>query len=363
MRRHTKQVQCGNVAIGGGAPVSIQSMTNTDTRNVKATVDQIKRLAEAGCQIVRCAIPDVEAAAAFGQIKKLSDLPLVADIHFDYRLALSAIENGADKVRINPGNIGSPERVRAVFAAAKERGIPVRIAVNSGSLETELLVKYGGVTAEALAESALNAIRQVEETGFENIVVSIKASNAKLNFDAHNCIAEQMQYPLHIGITESGTITSGKVKSAVGIGALLLAGIGDTIRVSLTGDPVEEVLFAKEILQAAGLRKKRIDLISCPTCGRTRVDLQEITAQVEERILALEPRWEAEDKPPITVAVMGCEVNGPGEAREADVGIAFGKDRCLLFQKGEIVGRYSPGEVTEALFRLLDDMKRKRSDY
>lgn len=357
MRRSTKQVHCGNVPIGGGAPVSIQSMTNTDTRNVKATVEQIKRLAEAGCQIVRCAIPDSEAAAAFGQIRKLTDLPLVADIHFDYRLALSAIENGADKVRINPGNIGSSERVRAVFAAAKERGIPVRIGVNSGSLEAELLAKYGGVTAEALAESAMHAIRQVEETGFDNIVVSIKASNAKLNFDAHQCIAEQMQYPLHIGITESGTITSGKVKSAVGIGALLLAGIGDTMRVSLTGDPVEEVHFAKEILQAAGLRKKWIDLISCPTCGRTRVDLQEITARVEEQITALEPRWEAEDRTPITVAVMGCEVNGPGEAREADVGIAFGKDRCLLFQKGEIVGRYSPGEVTEALFRLLDDMK------
>ena len=349
----TRRVWCGGVAIGGGAPVSIQSMTNTDTRDVAATVAQIRRLAEAGCEIVRCAVPDAEAATAFGQIRRQVDLPLVADIHFDYRLALSAIGNGADKVRINPGNIGSEKRVRAVLAAAKARGIPVRIGVNSGSLEQSLLMKYGGVTAEALAESALLAVRRAEETGFEDIVVSLKASDAKLNFDAHRRIAEWTDHPLHIGITESGTVQSGKVKSAVGIGALLLAGIGDTMRVSLTGDPVEEVLFAKEILKAAGLRKSGIELVSCPTCGRTRVDLAAIANQVEEKIRAMEADWKAEGRPPITVAVMGCEVNGPGEARNADLGIAFGSGRCLLFEKGEIVDRLPPEEAAEALFRRL----------
>lgn len=356
MKRNSKQVLCGNVAIGGGAPVSIQSMTNTDTRDVKATVEQIARLKDAGCEIVRCAVPDMEAAAALGQIKKAVDLPLVADIHFDYRLALSAIENGADKVRINPGNIGSPERVRAVLAAARERQIPIRVGVNSGSLEKELLEKYGGVTAEALTESALNTISQIEEMNFTDLVVSLKSSDVSLNYKAHMIIADKMNYPLHIGITESGTINSGKVKSAVGIGSLLLNGIGDTVRVSLTGDPVEEVRFAKEILKASGVRKSGINIISCPTCGRTRVDLVRITGEIEEMIRPLEEYWERKEMRPVTLAIMGCEVNGPGEAKEADIGVACGNDRGLIFRKGKVVHNCPSSEISGSLLKLLTEI-------
>lgn len=361
------------MAIGGGAPITIQSMTNTDTRNTKATADQIRRLAEAGCDLVRLAIPDLEAAQAFGAIKKelsgksktQGGIPMIADIHFDYRLALAAIEQGADKVRINPGNIGSRERVYAVLDSAKIHGIPVRIGVNSGSLSKEIIEKYGGVTAEALAESAMSMIRMVEDSGFDQIVVSLKASDAALNFQAHQIVAEQMDYPLHIGITESGTVSSGKVKSAAGIGALLLSGIGDTMRVSLTGDPREEVLFAKEILKALGMRKSGVNLISCPTCGRTQVNLAVIADQVEKRLVPLEKEMEALGLPALTVAVMGCEVNGPGEARHADLGIACGKGRGALIRKGEVICTVEESQLADALItelkRQIGEMKEGKS--
>lgn len=352
-RRISRQTMVGGVPVGGGAPVSIQSMTNTDTRDVKATLEQIARLADAGCQIIRLAVPDMEAAEAFGEIKKASGLPMVADIHFDYRLAIAAIENGADKVRINPGNIGSRDRVQAVLAKAKERGIPIRVGVNSGSLEKELVQKYGGVTAEALCESALNTVHFVEEMDFDNIVVSLKASDVALNDEAHKLIAERMDYPLHIGITESGTAQSGKVKSAIGIGSLLLSGIGDTMRVSLTGDPLNEIVFAKEILRAVGLRKTGVNLISCPTCGRTRVDLAAITSQVEEAIPALERQMEERGLPGITVAVMGCEVNGPGEAKEADFGVACGKGKGALIRKGEVVRTIAEERICQELMAYV----------
>ncbi len=350
----TRQVRVGDVLIGGGAPVSIQSMTNTDTRDVKATVEQIARLADAGCEIVRCAVPDMEAATAIGSIKKVIKIPLVADIHFDYRLALRAIEEGVDKVRLNPGNIGGPEKIRAVLEAAKERNVPIRVGVNSGSLEKRLLEKYGGVTAAALAESAETMVQALRDMDFNDIVVSLKASDVKLNYDAHLIAAEKLTTPLHIGITESGTVTTGKMKSAAGIGALLLAGIGDTMRVSLTGDPVEEVLFAKELLQAVGLRKSGIDLISCPTCGRTRVDLVRMADQVEERLRPYQEKWVREGRRPIKIAVMGCEVNGPGEAAEADIGVAFGKGRGMLFRKGEPIGTWPADECIDMLFSLID---------
>lgn len=358
-RMKTKRIMCGEVPIGGGSPITIQSMTNTDTRNVKATVEQIAKLEDSGCQIVRCAVPDMEAAAALGKIKKAVNLPIVADIHFDYRLALAAIDNGADKVRINPGNIGGTDRLEAVLTAAKKRQIPIRIGVNSGSLEKSMLNKYGGVTPQALAESALSMVKQVEQMDFENIVVSLKSSDVNLNYEAHQLIKSQLAYPLHIGITESGTINTGKVKSAIGVGVLLLNGIGDTIRVSLTGDPVEEVLFAKEILKSIGIRKSGIDLISCPTCGRTRVDLVGITQEIEERIKPLGAIWEKEGRRPITLAVMGCEVNGPGEAKEADIGIAFGDGKGLIFQKGKVAQSCKTEEITGVLFRLMDEMSKE----
>ena len=350
----TRQVRVGDVLIGSGAPVSIQSMTNTDTRDVKATVEQIARLADAGCEIVRCAVPDMEATEALKKIKTATRLPLVADIHFDYRLALAAMENGADKIRLNPGNIGGPEKVQVVLKASKERGIPIRVGVNAGSLEKGLREKHGGVTAEALAESAVSMVRLIEAMDFNDIVVSLKASDVKLNYDAHCIIAKELDYPLHIGITESGTIRSGKIKSAVGIGALLLAGIGDTMRVSLTGDPVEEVRFAKELLHAVGLRKSGIELISCPTCGRTRVDLVKLVEQVEERLAPYQERWAKEDRKPIKIAVMGCEVNGPGEASDADMGIAFGGGRSALFRKGELIGTYPAEASLNLLFDMID---------
>ena len=337
MSRVSKKVMVGDIAMGGGAPVSIQSMTNTDTRNVEATVEQIAKLTDAGCQIVRLAIPDMEAADAFGRIKKLVRVPLVADIHFDYRLAIEAMRQGADKVRINPGNIGSEDRVKAVLNEAKARQIPIRVGVNSGSLEKNLVEKYGGVTAEALAESAINMVRYVESLDFSDIVVSLKSSDVALNDKAYRIVADQLEYPLHVGITEAGTVGRGKVKSAIGIGSLLLSGIGDTIRVSLTGDPVNEVVFAKEILSAIGLRDSGINLVSCPTCGRTRVDLEKITSQIERELAPIERYMEEHNVPRMTVAVMGCAVNGPGEAREADLGVAGGDGKGVLIEKGEII--------------------------
>lgn len=353
----SRQVSCGGVYIGGGAPISIQSMTNTDTRNVPDTVRQIERLMDAGCDIVRCAIPDMEAADAFGEIKKLAKVPLVADIHFDYRLAVAAIKNGADKVRINPGNIGSKDRVKAVVDAAKERQIPIRIGVNSGSLEKEILEKYQGVTAEGLAESSLKNIKLIEDMDFSDIVLSLKSSDVRLNYQAHKLVFEKMNYPLHIGITEAGTIESGKAKSAIGIGSLLLSGIGDTIRVSLTGDPVNEVFFAAEILKALDLKRSSIQFISCPTCGRCGVDLAKITAEVETALKPVEDRMRQNNIPSFSVAVMGCEVNGPGEAREADFGVACGKGKGLIFKNGEIVKTVPEEDIAKELILYIKQEK------
>ncbi len=353
MQRVTKKIMCGDVPIGGGYPVTIQSMTNTDTRDIKSTVEQIERLEDAGCEIVRCAVIDKEAAIALGEIKKRIKLPLVADIHFDYRLAIAAIENGADKIRINPGNIGSIERVKAVLDTASKHRIPIRIGVNSGSLEKEILSRHGRVTAQALAESALKAVEEVEKLGYNEIVVSLKASDIKMNYDAYKIVAEKLNYPIHIGITESGTIKSGRMKSAIGIGALLLEGIGDTMRVSLTGDPVEEVGLAKEILDAVGIRKRAFNFISCPTCGRTRVDLINITDEIEDRLKPLQQRWEKEKLKPITVAIMGCEVNGPGEAKEADLGVAFGTNKGLIFEKGNVIKSCPPSEIVNEVIKLI----------
>lgn len=353
----SRQVSCGGVLIGGGAPISVQSMTNTDTRNVEETVRQIERLTEAGCDIVRCAIPDMEAAEAFGKIKKLVKVPLVADIHFDYRLAVAAIKNGADKVRINPGNIGSADRVKAVVDAAKERGIPIRIGVNSGSLEKEILEKYRGVTAEGLAESALKNIELIDNMGFSDIVLSLKSSDVRLNYRAHKLVFQKTDHPLHIGITEAGTVESGKAKSAIGIGALLLEGIGDTIRVSLTGDPVNEVIFASEILKALDLKKSTIRFISCPTCGRCGVDLAKITSDVETALKPVEDSMKRSGVPSFSVAVMGCEVNGPGEAREADFGVACGKGKGLIFNNGEIVKTVREEDIAKELILYIKQEK------
>lgn len=349
----SRQVSCGDVLIGGGAPISIQSMTNTDTRNAEATVRQIETLTESGCDIVRCAIPDMEAAEAFGRIKKLVKVPLVADIHFDYRLAVAAIHNGADKVRINPGNIGSHDRVKAVVDAAKERQIPIRIGVNSGSLEKEILEKYRGVTPVGLAESALRNIRLIEDMGYDRLVLSLKASDVKLNYEAHKLIFKKTEHPLHIGITEAGTIESGKVKSAVGIGALLLEGIGDTIRVSLTGDPVNEVRFAAEILKSLDLRKNSIRFVSCPTCGRCSVDLLKIATEVELALKPVEAGMKKNNIPSFSVAVMGCEVNGPGEAKGSDYGVACGKSKGLIFKNGEIVKTVPEEDIAKELILYI----------
>lgn len=357
----SRQVSCGSVLIGGGAPISIQSMTNTDTRNIAQTVSQIIRLTDAGCDIVRCAIPDMEAAEAFGEIKKQVKVPLVADIHFDYRLAIAAIKNGADKVRINPGNIGSRDNVKAVVNAAKERNIPIRIGVNSGSLEKDILEKYKGVTAEGLSESALRNIELIEDMGFSDIVLSLKSSDVKLNYKAHKLIFEKTAYPLHIGITEAGTVESGKAKSAIGIGALLLSGIGDTIRVSLTGDPVNEVLFASEILKALDLKKSSIQFISCPTCGRCGVDLAKIAAEVETALKPVEAHMNKHNLPSFSVAVMGCAVNGPGEAREADFGVACGKGKGLIFQNGEIIKTVPEKDIAKELILYITQQKIKLS--
>ena len=344
-RNQTKQVSVGNVKIGGGNPVAIQSMTNTKTEDVNGTVDQILRLEAAGCEIIRCAVPTMEAAEALREIKKRIHIPLVADIHFDFRLAIAAIENGADKIRINPGNIGSAERVKAVVDRAKERQIPIRVGVNSGSLEKHLLEKYGGVTAEGIVESAMDKVHMIEEMGYDNLVVSIKSSDVLMCVKAHELIAKECIYPLHVGITESGTVYSGNVKSSVGLGIILHEGIGDTIRVSLTGDPVEEIRTAKLILKTLGLRKGGIEVVSCPTCGRTKIDLIGLAEQVEKMV---------EDIPlDIKVAVMGCAVNGPGEAKEADIGIAGGIGEGLLIKKGQIVKKVKEEELLSTLRQEL----------
>ena len=354
-RNETRQVRCGDVLIGGGAPVSIQSMTNVDSRDEHALTEQIARLADAGCQIVRISVPDAEAAEVFGSVKrKFQRLPLVADIHFDYRMAIEAIRQGADKIRINPGNIGGPERVREVVRAAKEREIPIRVGVNSGSLEKPILTKYGSVTAAALAESALYNLAMIEDLGYDRLVVSLKASDVTLNYEAHKLLAAQTDVPVHIGITEAGTPKRGKLKSAIGIGSLLLCGIGDTMRVSLTADPVEEVLFAKEILRTLGMRTSSIDLVSCPTCGRTKINLEALANEVEAKLAPLEVALLAKGYPSIKVAVMGCAVNGPGEAREADFGVAGGDGQGLLFANGEIVRSAVPEDkLAEELLALI----------
>lgn len=354
-KNETRQVRCGDVLIGGGAPVSIQSMTNVDSRDEHALTEQIARLADAGCQIVRISVPDAEAAEVFGSVKrKFQRLPLVADIHFDYRMAIEAIRQGADKIRINPGNIGGPERVREVVQAAKEREIPIRVGVNSGSLEKPILTKYGGVTAAALAESALYNLEMIEDLGYDRLVVSLKASDVTLNYEAHKLLAAQTDVPVHIGITEAGTPKRGKLKSAIGIGSLLLCGIGDTMRVSLTADPVEEVLFAKEILRTLGMRTSSIDLVSCPTCGRTKINLEALANEVEAKLAPLEDALLAKGYPSIKVAVMGCAVNGPGEAREADFGVAGGDGQGLLFANGEIVRSAVPEDkLAEELLALI----------
>ena len=342
MREHTKVIKIGGRIIGGGNPILIQSMTNTKTENVQATVAQIQALTAAGCDIIRCAVPTMEAAEALTEIKKQITIPLVADIHFDYKLALAAIKHGADKIRINPGNIGSRERVQAVVDAAKERSIPIRVGVNSGSLEKELVEKYHGVTAEGIVESALDKVHLIEDMGYDNLVISIKSSDVMMCARAHELIAAKTDYPLHVGITESGTLYSGNIKSAVGLGIILYQGIGDTIRVSLTGDPLEEIRSAKHILKTLGLRKGGIEVVSCPTCGRTQIDLIGLANQVERMV---------EDIPldDIKVAVMGCVVNGPGEAKEADIGIAGGKGTGMLIKKGEIVQRMPESELLGAL--------------
>ena len=330
MRNNTRTIKIGDRIIGGGNPILIQSMTNTKTENIKETVEQINRLTAAGCEIIRCTVPTIEAAEALTEIKKQITIPLVADIHFDYRMAIAAIEHGADKIRINPGNIGGKDRVKAVVDAAKERKIPIRVGVNSGSLEKELLEKHGGVTAEGLVESALDKVHMIEDLGYEELVISIKSSDVLMCAKAHELIAKQTSYPLHVGITEAGTLYSGNIKSAVGLGIILYQGIGDTIRVSLTGDPLEEITSAKRILKTLGLRKGGIEVVSCPTCGRTQIDLIALANQVE----TLAEEYPLND---IKLAVMGCVVNGPGEAKEADLGIAGGKASGILFCKGKII--------------------------
>lgn len=340
-RDNTKVIQIGDKKIGGGNPILIQSMTNTKTEDVAATVAQIKRLEAAGCEIIRCTAPTMEACKAIGEIKKQISIPLVADIHFDYKMAIAAMEYGADKIRINPGNIGSVDRVKAVVDVAKERNIPIRIGVNSGSLEKHLVEKYKGVTAEGIVESALDKVGIIEDLGYDNLVVSIKSSDVMMCVKAHELLADKTPYPLHVGITESGTVQSGNIKSAIGLGLILSQGIGDTIRVSLTGDPVEEIKSAKLILRTLGLRKGGIEVVSCPTCGRTRIDLIGLAQKVEKLV---------EDYPlDIKVAVMGCVVNGPGEAKEADLGIAGGIGEGLLIKKGEIIRKVPEEQLLQTL--------------
>lgn len=350
LRQNTKEIRIGDVVIGGKHPVAIQSMTNTKTEDIKGTVEQIRRLEAAGCEIVRCTVPTLEAAEALREIKKKIHIPLVADIHFDYRMAIAAIENGADKIRINPGNIGGEERLRAVVDKAKEYEIPIRVGVNSGSLEKTLLEKYGGVSAEGIVESALDKVQMIEKMDYDNLVVSIKSSDVMMCVRAHLRIAEQCRYPLHVGITEAGTVYSGNIKSSVGLGIILYEGIGNTIRVSLTGDPAEEIRSAKLILKTMGLRKGGIEVVSCPTCGRTQIDLIGLTNQVEQMV--------QEFPLDLKVAVMGCVVNGPGEAREADIGIAGGRGEGLLIKKGEVVRKVKEEELLETLRQELQNWEK-----
>lgn len=346
-RNKTKVVCIGDKKIGGGNPILIQSMTNTKTEDVKSTVEQIQRLEAAGCEIIRSTVPTIEAAKAIKEIKKQIHIPIVADIHFDYKMAIAAMEHGADKIRINPGNIGSKEKVAEVVKVAKERNIPIRVGVNSGSLEKELVEKYHGVTAEGIVESALDKVHLIEDLGYDNLVISIKSSDVLMSVKAHELLAGKTVYPLHVGITESGTITSGNIKSSIGLGIILHEGIGDTIRVSLTGDPVEEIKSAKLILKTLGLRKGGIEVVSCPTCGRTNIDLIGLATQVENLVQGYDLD--------IKVAVMGCAVNGPGEAKEADLGIAGGNGEGLLIKHGEVVRKIPETEILSTLKQELDN--------
>lgn len=346
-RDNTKAIKIGNKVIGGGNPILIQSMTNTHTEDVKATVEQIHALEKAGCDIIRCTVPTHEAALAIKEIKKQINIPLVADIHFDYRMAIEAMENGADKIRINPGNIGGTDKIKAVVNVAKERNIPIRVGVNSGSLEKDLDEKYNGVTAEGLVESALDKVKIIEDLGYDNLVISIKSSDVLMCVKAHELIAKQTKYPLHVGITESGTVFSGSIKSSIGLGLILNQGIGDTIRVSLTDDPVREVEAAKLILRTLGLRKGGIEVVSCPTCGRTRINLIELAGKVE--------KMAADYDLDIKLAVMGCVVNGPGEAKEADLGIAGGDGCGVLIKHGEIIKKVPEDELLQTLKYELDN--------
>ena len=346
-RDHTKSVRIGDRVIGSGNPILIQSMTNTRTQDIEATVSQIKTLEKAGCEIIRCTVPDEEAAKSIAKIREQISIPLVADIHFDYRMAILAIENGADKIRINPGNIGGKDKVREVVRAAKERSVPIRVGVNSGSLEKELVEKYHGVTAEGLVESALDKCRMIEDLGYDNLVISIKSSDVLMCAKAHELIAEKTDHPLHVGITEAGGLIAGNIKSAIGLSLILSKGIGDTIRVSLTGDPVQEVYSARQILRTLGLRQGGIEVVSCPTCGRTKIDLISLAGQVEEM---------TKDMPlDLKVAVMGCVVNGPGEAKEADIGIAGGKGNGLLIKKGEVIKTVPEDQLLDALKYELEN--------
>jgi (E)-4-hydroxy-3-methylbut-2-enyl-diphosphate synthase len=347
-RVNTRKIKVGNIYIGGDSPITVQSMTNTDTRNVAATVSQILKLEEAGCDIIRCAVPDMEASEALKEIIKQIHIPLVADIHFDYNLALASIKNGVSALRINPGNIGSVDRVKMVAEAAIEKGVPIRIGVNSGSLERDLLQSYGKVCPEALVESALRHVSILEGLNFNDIVISIKSSNVMQMIESYRLISQKIDYPLHIGVTESGTIWRGTIKSSVGIGALLCDGIGDTIRVSLTGDPVEEIKVGREILKSVGYLQEGVEFISCPTCGRTQIDLINIAKQVEDRLGSLNKK--------IKVAVMGCAVNGPGEAREADIGIAGGNGEGLIFKKGKIIKKVKEQDLVEELIKEIENL-------
>lgn len=349
-----KKVFCGDVQIGGGAPVSIQSMTNTATADVKSSLEQIAALRDAGCEIIRLAVPDMEAAAALKDIKRKAGIPVVADIHFDYRLALESMKSGVDKIRINPGNIGDRENIKKVVDMAKEREIPIRVGVNSGSLEKDILEYYGRVTAEGLAESALRNVRILEDFNYDNIVISLKSSNVPMNYQAYKIVNEACDYPLHIGVTEAGIPSRGRIKSAAGVGALLLEDIGDTMRISLTANPVEEIIMARELLAALGMRKEKAEIVSCPTCGRTEVNLEVIATEIDRRVTALYDRLGASARP-VKIAVMGCVVNGPGESKGADIGVACGKGKGVIFEKGEIIKTVSEDEITDEILRLAEE--------
>ena len=353
-----KKVFCGDVQIGGGAPVSIQSMTNTATADVKSSLEQIARLRDAGCEIIRLAVPDMEAAHALKEIKAKAGIPVVADIHFDYRLALESMKSGVDKIRINPGNIGSRDNIKKVVDMAKEREIPIRVGVNSGSLEKDILERYGRVTAEGLAESALRNVKILEELDFDDIVISLKSSSVPMNYKAYKIVDEACSYPLHIGVTEAGIPSRGRIKSAAGVGALLLEGIGDTMRISLTANPVEEIIMARELLAALGMRQEKAEIVSCPTCGRTEVNLEAIASEIDRRAAALYDRL-GPDARPIKIAVMGCVVNGPGESKGADIGVACGRGKGVIFKKGEIIKTVDESQITDEIIKLAEEYGRE----